>query len=117
MKVHNARAIGAIVRERRHELGLDQQSFASRIGASRYWVVQMEQGKEGAEIGRVLRALEALGLSVTIVAPGSPKKSASNHSQVKMPTFDIDAIVEGARRRKDTLPAVKKKLSAVRLGK
>jgi HTH-type transcriptional regulator / antitoxin HipB len=99
MKARNVRAIGALVRQRRLELGLDQLSLATKIGASRYWVVQMEQGKEGAEIGRVLRALEALGLSVDISVPGDELARAKKKRRApKIPVFDIDAIVENSKR-------------------
>jgi len=121
MKVRNVRAVGAIVRERRRELGMDQQSLASRIGASRYWVVQMEQGNEGAEIGRVLRVLEALGLEVGVSRDaGSGKFMGSKEKEDRIPVIDINAIVERARRVpviEGIRPATKKSSSVARRGK
>jgi y4mF family transcriptional regulator len=56
--------IGALIRDRRRELGLDQAELAERIGVGRLWVNQVERGKPGASLGLVLRALRALGLTL-----------------------------------------------------
>jgi y4mF family transcriptional regulator len=64
MRVRTARDIGALVRDRRALLGWSQQDLADRSGASKRWVVAVEAGKPGAEIGLVLRALAALGLEL-----------------------------------------------------
>ena len=60
MLARNATDIGLIMRERRRKLGLDQGELARRIKVSRQWIVEIEKGKPRAEIGLVLRALDAL---------------------------------------------------------
>ena len=62
---------GLMVRDRRREAGLSQQELADRVGVSRRWVVQMEQGKPGAELGLVLKTLSALSLQVHVDLPGT----------------------------------------------
>lgn len=54
--------IGAAIRHRRKLLGLDQAELASRAGVSRQWLIQVENGKQGAAIGRLLFVLNVLGL-------------------------------------------------------
>jgi HTH-type transcriptional regulator/antitoxin HipB len=84
--------VGAIVRQRRHELGLAQSALAQRVGASRQWIIDCEKGKPRAELGLVLRTLSVLG--VRLNAGAEPAASAKN--AVDAP--DIDAIVRAARK-------------------
>ena len=36
--------LGAVIRDRRKQLKLDQATFAKRVGASRQWVIEIERG-------------------------------------------------------------------------
>ena len=38
-------AVGALIKDRRRALGLDQAGLAAQIGVSRLWVNQVERGK------------------------------------------------------------------------
>ncbi len=89
--------IGALIRDRRKALGLDQAALAAKVGVSRLWINQVESGKSGANLGLVLRTLAALGvtLSVTTDNDGAP-----SGDQVTSP--DIDAVVAAARKRAKT---------------
>lgn len=75
MRIRTATELGAFIRERRSELGMDQMSLAEKTGTSRKWLIEVEKGKPGAEIGLVLRTLKALGISidlaVTLASEGS----------------------------------------------
>ena len=83
--------VGALIRDRRRQLGLDQAALAERVGVSRQWLIAVEQGKPRAALGLVLRTLDALGVRLTAkVAPDS--RARSN-------VADIDAIVRDARKR------------------
>ena len=62
MNVSDTGQIGSLIRRRRRALGWSQQMLAERIGASRFWVMQIERGKETAEVGLVLSSLHTLGL-------------------------------------------------------
>ena len=81
--------LGALIRDRRLGLGLDQAELASRAGVSRLWINQVERGKPGASVGLVLRALMVLGIE--LIPDNRPAPAM---------TPDIDAIVEGARDRR-----------------
>jgi HTH-type transcriptional regulator / antitoxin HipB len=66
MNVRNAHQIGLLLRDRRKALGIGQQDFADRLGVSRYWVSQLENGNSGAALGHTLNALAALGVSLDV---------------------------------------------------
>jgi HTH-type transcriptional regulator/antitoxin HipB len=66
MRVYSIADVAASVRGRRQDLGLTQAALAERTGISRKWIYQFESGKPTAELGLVLRVLEALGLILEI---------------------------------------------------
>jgi transcriptional regulator with XRE-family HTH domain len=63
MRIRTATDLGAFIRERRTKLGMDQIELAKKAGTSRKWLVEVEQGKPGAEIGLILRTLKSLEIS------------------------------------------------------
>ncbi len=65
-ELRTSHEFGALIREGRKRSGLSQTEFAQKIGASRKWVAEIEAGKEAAELSRVLRALQALGIAIGI---------------------------------------------------
>jgi HTH-type transcriptional regulator / antitoxin HipB len=85
--------VGAAIRDRRRRLGLDQRTLAENVGVSRQWLIDVEKGKARAEIGLVLRTLNALGLSLSV--EDRPRKQPAKASS---PPIDIDAIVTEARK-------------------
>jgi len=64
MVIRNARDIGALIREERTSAGWDQKALAKRAGVSRLWINEVERGKPGASLGRVLNTLAALGIEL-----------------------------------------------------
>ena len=73
--------IGALIKDRRRALGLDQAELAERIGVGRLWINQVELGKPGAGMGLVLRALAAVSLELWADEPDrkSARPEANNH--------------------------------------
>jgi HTH-type transcriptional regulator/antitoxin HipB len=92
--LHTPAAVGALIRDRRHALGLDQAELAARIGVSRLWVNQIERGKPGAGLGLVLRAFAALG----VVLSGRSSDTQEGGRPAAIVTQDINAIIAEARR-------------------
>ena len=84
--------LGAVIRDRREQLKLDQAAFAKQIGVSRQWVIEIERGHPRAELGLVLRAIDGLGihLDADIAQAKAPRPS----------TVDINAIVAKAKKKK-----------------
>ena len=62
MRIRTPTDLGALIRDRRIKLGLDQKSLAQKVGVSRQWIVEAEKGKPRAEIGLLLRTIDALGI-------------------------------------------------------
>jgi y4mF family transcriptional regulator len=84
--------LGAVVRDRRKQLKLNQAAFAEQIGVSRQWIIELEHGHARAELGLVLRALDALNirLDARVDQIGGENQD----------TIDIDAIVTNAKRKR-----------------
>jgi len=92
MIVRSPAALGAVIRDRRRQLKLEQRVLAEKVGVSRHWVINVEKGKSGAEIGSVFRTLRVLGILLdTQTAPTSPAKLAK-------PDIDLGALIEAARK-------------------
>lgn len=91
MKIRTPADLGTLIRNTRKKLGLDQSTLAKKIGVSRLWLVEIEKGKPRAEIGLVLRTLDALriGLNATTSETQPPKRPDT--------AVDIDRIIAAAR--------------------
>ena|ERR1700756_3077267 len=79
MWAQSAAEIGKIVAAARRHHKLTQAQLAQAIGSTQAWVSEVEQGKETAQIGKVLRALSHLGVRLqTGVVPWSTAKSTAS---------------------------------------
>lgn len=85
--------LGAIIRDRRRRLGLDQQTLADRAGVSRLWLIGMEKGKPGAAIGLVLRTLAALGITLSADAPETAQTEGTTAP-------NLDSLIQSAKRKR-----------------
>lgn len=61
--------IGETVRQERKEIGLRQDELAAAAGVGTRFIVDLEAGKETAEIGKVMKVLQALGCDLQIKLP------------------------------------------------
>lgn len=84
MILYTAKDIGALIRDRRTELGLSQVQLAKRIGVSRIWIVQIEKGKPNAQLGLILRALQELKILLHAEIAQEPT----------CPEIDLGAIID-----------------------
>lgn len=99
MRIRTPTDLGALIRDRRNRLGLDQKSLAQKVGVSRQWIVEVEQGKPRAEIGLLLRTIGALGIALD--AEGGPQESKDKSPSHGVDAHvDIDSIVDSARRKR-----------------
>ena len=95
MFVRTSTDLGAVIRDRRKQLKLDQAAVAKKIGVGREWVIQIEKGHPRAELDLVLRAIDALNIQLDA--------SVDQGNQVKhrrTNPVDIDAIISKARKTK-----------------
>ncbi len=85
--------IGALVRAARQARQLNQQELADRLGVSRWWVNEFEQGKTTARLDLVLRALNELQIMLAAY-PNDELPEAATASPVTENSIDIDAIAD-----------------------
>jgi HTH-type transcriptional regulator / antitoxin HipB len=74
--------IGALIRDRRHQLGLNQQDLATRVGVGRIWISHLEQGKPTIQLGLVLRTLRELGLHLSSLDSEPAARPTTSRSKV-----------------------------------
>ena len=88
MLVRTPDDLGAAIRDRRRRHGWSQQKLAEKIGVSRQWINEVEKGKIRSELGLVLRALEAL--DVTLWLDRNDWTDGEDDDDL-----DIDVILDG----------------------
>jgi HTH-type transcriptional regulator / antitoxin HipB len=93
MFVRTPADLGAFIRDRRKQLGLDQSTFAKRIGVSRQWLIEVERGHARAAMGLVLRAIDALGVRLDASMDQTGRRGST------VSAIDINAIVAKAKKR------------------
>lgn len=98
MLINSAGDLGVRMRDQRLRLRLSQAELARRIGVSRYWIMELERGNTGAEIGLVFKALAALKLDVDVRTAGGAPGRSSVADEGDEWTPDLAAILERARR-------------------
>ena len=95
MRIRTAADLGAFIRERRTKLGMDQIALAKKAGTSRKWLVEVEQGKPGAEIGLILRTLKSLEISIDLEADSLV--ATPTPGTEKAP--DINSVLDSLKKR------------------
>lgn len=66
----SSRDIGKVIRARRKADGLTQLDAAALCGVGARFLGELERGKETAQIGKVLRIVQGMGLELQIVSKG-----------------------------------------------
>jgi HTH-type transcriptional regulator / antitoxin HipB len=64
--LRNPEQLGMTIRLKRKEKGLSQNRLAELLGVERKWVLRLEAGNPKAELGLVLKTLDALGLRASL---------------------------------------------------
>jgi y4mF family transcriptional regulator len=78
MWAQSAAEVGKIIAAARRHHKLTQAQLAQAIGSTQTWVSEVEQGKENAQIGKILRALSHLGVRLqTGAVPWGAAKSTA----------------------------------------
>ncbi len=71
---YTPQGIGMLVRETRKGLGVTQKELALTSGTGLRFIIELEKGKETAEIGKVLTILQTLGIQLTLTPPPAATK-------------------------------------------
>ncbi len=91
--IKSIRDLAATARGCRQRLRLSQAELANRAGVSRAWLSEFEAGKPTAELGLVIRLLDALGLRLA-VDDGDPEPEDRSGSTAPV---DLDALLDDYR--------------------
>ena len=98
-----AQRLGALLRRRRTELGMNQSDLALATGVGRRFIIDLEAGKPSCHIGKALLVAETLGIRVVelleagqelatprsqTVAPGG----IPSRSSARAPVVSIDDL-------------------------
>ena len=94
MKIRTPSDLGALIRDRRTKMGLDQISLARKAHTSRKWLVEVEQGKPRAAVGLILRTLQVLGIALEVSEP----QKTPPVSPKPVPSVDINQHLRRFRR-------------------
>lgn len=104
MWAHSAAEIGKILAMARRQRQLTQAQLAQAVGATQTWVSMVEQGKETAQLGKVLRLLAYLGVRLQVgEAPWIEAKTASSRHGSRPLLADIvqsHAVEPAGKRRR-----------------
>jgi HTH-type transcriptional regulator / antitoxin HipB len=71
---YTSQDIGKLVRETRKGLGVTQKALAMTSGTGLRFIIELERGKETAEIGKVLTILQTLGIQLALTPPPAATK-------------------------------------------
>ena len=66
MRVSDSVEMGLAMRKRRKKLGYTQQFLSDITGLSVSFISDVENGKETAEVGKVIRYISFLGLNILL---------------------------------------------------
>jgi HTH-type transcriptional regulator / antitoxin HipB len=86
MIIRAPRDIGALVRDRRKSLRMNQQDLADKVGVSRLWIINLEHGKATSQLDLVLRTLNYLSVILYV--------EFETKNRVAEDGVDIDAIID-----------------------
>lgn len=101
MWAQSSREVGQILLAARKHLDLTQAELARAIGATQTWVSEVENGKDTAQIGKVLRALSHVGVRLqTGVVPWREPKAVAPPEGRRISLANIIAAHTGPKRRR-----------------
>ena len=66
MKINNTKILGEIIRARRKELHYTQAYLSEFTGLSVTFISDVERGKKTAEIEKIIRLINVLGLNLLV---------------------------------------------------
>ena len=73
--IRSSRDLGQVIAAARRRLGLSQRQLADAVGVSQAWVSEVEQGKQRAWIGQVLRLMVYLQIDLSCSIKGDARSA------------------------------------------
>lgn len=93
MWAQSAHEIGKIIVTARRHHKLTQAQLARALGTTQAWVSEVEQGKETAQIGKVLRALSHLGVRLQTGVVPWKRPETKNPPTSKSESVSLASII------------------------
>lgn len=66
MVITDVQMIGETIKKRRKELNLTQQYLAEVTGLSTSFISDVENGKQTAEVGKIIKLINMLGMNIIV---------------------------------------------------
>ena len=66
---YTAKDIGELVKRTRKSMGITQKELALTAGTGMRFIIDLENGKDTAQLGKVLKVLRTLGIKLTFTTP------------------------------------------------
>ena len=85
--IRNPDQLGRAIRLKRKEKRLSQSALAGQLGVGRKWIIGIESGNPKAELGLILKTLDALGLRASLGEKSQPSL-AKDHRQPEPSRLD-----------------------------
>ncbi|GGX80206.1 hypothetical protein GCM10007160_04630 [Litchfieldella qijiaojingensis] len=79
--VTNVVTIGEVAKKVRREQGIRQEDMASILGASHVFLRDVEHGKPTVQLGKVLRLLDELGITLILELPDEPEADSDRNGR------------------------------------
>jgi HTH-type transcriptional regulator / antitoxin HipB len=100
--LRNPEQVGRAVRLKRQEKRLSQSALAAQVGVGRKWVIHLESGNSKAELGLVLKVLDALNLRVAL---GEEKTHSSGKESRTAGPSRLDEVFRQVQRSERKWPS------------
>jgi len=66
MNIKDTEQLGKAVRKKRKQIGVTQRELAMTCGTGERFIVELEQGKQTCQVGKVLHVVQALGINISM---------------------------------------------------
>jgi HTH-type transcriptional regulator/antitoxin HipB len=66
---YTSKDVGELVKSARKSMGITQKGLALTAGTGMRFIIELEQGKETCQLGKVLKVLQTLGIRIDFIIP------------------------------------------------
>jgi HTH-type transcriptional regulator / antitoxin HipB len=94
--IPSAAVLGRHIRAARLKKGLTQRDLAKQLFCSLRWITEVENGKDTAQIGKILGLCQFLDLQVRLALPSQGNAQSENGAQPESGDYpDLKSIMGG----------------------
>jgi y4mF family transcriptional regulator len=66
---YTSKEIGQLIKTTRKRMGITQKGLALTAGTGIRFIIELEKGKDTAQLAKVLIVLQTLGIKITFITP------------------------------------------------